>query len=150
MTKKSKTLSDELSLPQQNYVEAIAELIEEHGHAHPAKIAALLKVRKPSVTEAVGRLVELGIARRNNQEVLFTTKGALVAEELAGRHEALRSFMVRVLGMDEKDADKAACRMEHSANPKFIKRLKLLQNFMNSDSNSELAEKWSKCLDEVS
>lgn len=147
MTGKKKALADELSLPQQNYVEAIAELIDDHGHAHPAKIAEQLKVRKPSVTEAVGRLVELGIARRSNQEVYFTKKGELIADELSGRHEALLSFMVKVLGMDEKDADKAACRMEHNANPRFIKRLKMLQDFMQRDSNSDVASKWFKDLD---
>jgi len=133
---------DEISLPQQNYVEAIAELIDEHGHAHPARIARLLNVRKPSVTEAVDRLVDLGIVRRNNQEVIFTEKGELIAKELSGRHRTLRAFMIEVLGMERKHADEAACRMEHTASPKFIKRLRSLQEFIVHESNADLAAKW--------
>lgn len=147
MNTKRTPLADQLSLPQQNYVEAIAELIEDHGHAHPGKIAELLNVRKPSVTEVVNRLVELGIAKRNNQEIFFTKKGELVAADLSGRHETLRSFMVEVLGMDVRDADRAACRMEHHANPRFIKRLRILQDFMRRDSNAKLAAKWFKDLE---
>lgn len=144
MTAKENNLADSLSLPQQNYVEAIAELLDEHGHAHPARIAELLNVRKPSVTEAVDRLVDLGIARRSGHKVLFTEKGTQIAEELTGRHEALRKFMVDVLGMDNKRADEAACRMEHSTSQKFIKRLTAFQQFLDRESNADIAARWSK------
>ena len=139
-----KNVTDELSLPQQHYVEAIAELIDDHGHAHPARIAELLKVRKPSVTEAVDRLVEIGIVTREQQKVLFTEKGASIASELSGRHEALRSFMVGILGMEKEHADAVACRMEHSVGPKFIKKIRALQQFLEKDSNAGTMAEWRK------
>lgn len=139
-----KNVTDELSLPQQNYVEAIAELIDDHGHAHPARIADRLKVRKPSVTEAVDRLVEIGIVRREDQKVLFTEKGAGIASELSGRHATLRSFMVEILGMEKEQADTAACRMEHSVGPRFIKKIRSLHEFLKKENNAGTMADWRK------
>ena len=49
-------LSDRVSASQEDYIEAIAELIEEHGHAHTRDIAVKLGVKMPSVTNALWSL----------------------------------------------------------------------------------------------
>ncbi len=115
-----------LSLPQQKYVETIHELEQKHGHAHCVEIARVLGVRKPSVTEAVNRLVTLKIAEKKDQEVVLSKEGSAIASELAYRHETLRRFMMDVLDMDSVKADEMACKIEHSAEPEFIRRLLLL------------------------
>ena len=142
MTKKDKAKIEDLSLPQQNYVEAIAELIEKHGHAHPSEIAKLLKVKKPSVTEAINRLVDLGVARRLDQEIVLTRRGTAIAQDLTHRHETLRRFMADVLEMESHKADEAACRIEHSASPEFIERLLLLEEFIQLKEGSSFKKQW--------
>ncbi len=121
----------DLSLPQQNYVEAISDLIENHGHAHTTEIAKLLKIKKPSVTEAISRLVEIGVVQK-------------LGNELMHRHKTLQEFMRDVLEMDPKEADETACRIEHSASPKFIKRLLLLKEFIQVKNEPNFKKKFSQ------
>ena len=150
MSGKSGSGVDVLSLPQQNYVEAIAALIQQHGHAHAAEVARALKVRKPSVTEAVSRLVDLGFARRQGQEILLTARGRGVARELTDRHETLRRFMADTLGMGAREADDAACRLEHSAGPEFVGRLLLLERFLQLKRTAGFRRQWREFLDAAS
>lgn len=131
------------SLPQQNYIETIAELVVNHGHAHPAEIAKALNVKKPSVTEAVSRLVDLGLARRlGGSEVVLTAAGALIGRDLANRHEVLRRFMVDVLDIDFDDADEAACRIEHAASAEFVTGLMLFEEFLQKRSSVAFKKQW--------
>ena len=46
----------QLSASLEDYLETIAALIEEHGHAHTSDIAERMKVKMPSVTYALGTL----------------------------------------------------------------------------------------------
>ncbi|MFC1498680.1 metal-dependent transcriptional regulator [Verrucomicrobiota bacterium] len=142
MTKKDRSQIDDLSLSQQNYVEIIAELIEKHGHAHTSEIAKLLNVKKPSVTEAVSRLVKLGITRRLDQEIMLTRQGTAIAQNLAHRHESLRRFMIDILETDSLKADEAACRIEHSASSEFIKGLLLLEEFIQLKTTVGFKKRW--------
>ena len=47
----------------------------------------------------------------------------MVAAEIVRRHSALERFLVNVLGIDEKEADEAACKMEHAVPKPIIDRL---------------------------
>jgi DtxR family Mn-dependent transcriptional regulator len=46
------------------------------------------------------------------------------------RHEALRNFLVKVLSVEEHDADEAACRMEHATSPAILERLVEFVDFL--------------------
>ena len=46
------TMPEQLTESLEDYLEAIAELIEIEGHAHAKEIAAKLNVKMPSVTGA--------------------------------------------------------------------------------------------------
>lgn len=139
----------DLSLTQQNYVEVIAELVEKHGHAHPSEIARMMNVKKPSVTEAVSRLEGQGIVSRVGQKVLLTSKGMQIADELSYKHETIRNFMAEVLDMNNKTADSAACRLEHSAGSEFTGRLLLLYEFMKNEMPAKCQNEWKKKLQKL-
>ena len=51
--------------------------------------------------------------------ISLTPSGKAAAKDVIRRHEILRDFFVKVLAVDELNADKAACQMEHSI-PKVI------------------------------
>jgi Mn-dependent DtxR family transcriptional regulator len=108
---------------QQTYLEAIADLVAEHGHAHVTAIAERLDVSKPSVVQVVSRLEEEGLVVRNDKVLTLTTQGRRLWRDLEERHRVIQSFMVAVLGMDEEAADQEACRLEHYASAEFIERL---------------------------
>jgi DtxR family Mn-dependent transcriptional regulator len=42
--------------------------------------------------------------------------------ELVRRHAGLKDFLVNVLGVEEQEADEAACRMEHALTPEITDR----------------------------
>ena len=140
MTKKSRVES--LTVPQQNYVEVIAELAERHGHAHSVEIARTLGVRKPTVTEAVARLLGMGIVKKTGMEIVLTKKGRDIAGDLSNRHETLRAFMVDVLDMDPMEADDAACRIEHTVSASFTARLHSFAEFMTGKRMAETRKRW--------
>ncbi len=131
---------EDLSLPQQRYIEIIAELKREHGQARMTDIAARLGVRLPSVSEAVKRLVENGLASRNERsDVGLTGRGQQVAEQLDERHQALKRFMVNVMAMDEGRADTLACRVEHSVDGEFAERLVAMAGLLEREYPEALA-----------
>lgn len=116
--------TEELSLSQQRYVEVIGGLIREKGRARTTDVAQRMGVRLPSVTEAVRRLEDLGLAvRRSRFEIVLSPRGTRIAEQLDDRQAALERFMVGVMGMEAADAAEAACRVEHCVNREFADRL---------------------------
>lgn len=124
-------LPESLSLSQQQYVEAIADLVREKGRASTTEVARLLGVRLPSVTEAVRRLEFLGLARRRSRfEIALSAGGRRIAEQLDGRQKALRRFMVEILDMPPEQADQVACRVEHCVDRGFADRLAALADYM--------------------
>jgi len=123
-----------LSLPQQQYVEVIDELVREAGLARITDVAERLDVRLPSASQVVKRLVDNGLAVRNERlEVGLTARGRMIAEHLDRRHQALRRFMVDVMAMDADRADELACRIEHCVDGRFAERLVDLAEFLERE-----------------
>ncbi len=124
-------MSGAVSLPKQNYIESIADLVRERGRARTTDLAERLGISLPSVSEAVKRLVKLGFAvRKSRFEIGLTTKGRAIARQLEHRQNALRRFMVEVMAMRPHRADEMACRIEHFVDREFSDRLLELAEFM--------------------
>ena len=125
---------EDLSLAQQRYVERIDELCRVNGHAHTSDLASGLGVSMPSVTEAVSRLSERGVAiRRPGHEIVLTEHGARIAEQLSRRHLALRRFMTEVMAMEPERADQVACRVEHCVDADFAERLSRMAELLEAE-----------------
>ena len=45
--------------------------------------------------------------------ITLTNEGRMAAMDVLRRHELLKDFLVKVLGISVEEADKAACAMEH-------------------------------------
>jgi DtxR family Mn-dependent transcriptional regulator len=124
----------DLSLRQQKYMEVIGELVREKGQSSSTDVAKQMGVSLPSVSEAVKRLVELGLARRESRfEIGLTRAGERIATQLEERHRVLKRFMVEVMAMDKKKADEVACRVEHCIDKEFAERLKRLAEFLEQE-----------------
>lgn len=103
-----------LTASLEDYLETIFHIIAEKQVARPKDIAGQLKVSYASVTGALRVLADKGLINYSPYDVItLTSKGKSAAEDVVRRHEALRNFFVNVLAVDEKDADEAACKMEH-------------------------------------
>ncbi|PHR27247.1 MAG: DtxR family transcriptional regulator [Desulfotalea sp.] len=109
---------------QEDYLEAIYHISKEKMAARAKDIADLLKVRASSVTGALKALSALGLVNYAPYDLItLTDKGKKVAAEIVHRHTALKGFLTTVLGINDGEADDAACKMEHSVPKDIVERL---------------------------
>ncbi len=112
MRHKDKTLR--LSESAEDYLEIIGKLCAQHGKAQVSDIAALLGVKKPSVTAAVRHLAELGLVEyRSYSPITLTEEGQLYADKVYYVHKLLHAFFENNVGIESKRAEVIACHMEH-------------------------------------
>jgi DtxR family Mn-dependent transcriptional regulator len=110
-----------LSASLEDYLEAIYHIIKEKHVARSKEIAAILKVSRASVTEALRALAKRELINYAPYEAItMTTKGNKAAESVIFRHDALKQFFIEVLAVDPPVAEEGACRVEHAAPPEVI------------------------------
>ncbi len=96
-----------------DYLEAILMITQERGHCRSINIADTLDVTKPSVSVAVGKLVEAGLITMDEDKMIhFTEEGLALAELTLAKHNYLKSFLISA-GVEPETAEKEACAMEH-------------------------------------
>ena len=112
---------DLLSESLEDYLETILQLERESRVARVSEIADQLNVSRPSVTGALKNLAARGLVSHEPYgHVTLTTEGAGIAEEVFGRHVAIRDFLVGVLRIPEEKAEVTACRLEHVLEPDVL------------------------------
>ena len=134
---------EKLTLAQQQYVETIADLIRERGEARTTDLAERLDVSLPSASQAVGRLIDMGLARRKSwHEIILTAQGRAISRQLGRRHQVFRRFLTRVLRMSAKAADANACRIEHCIDPGLADRLGSFADFFERELPAGAKARW--------
>lgn len=119
----------ELTASLEDYLEAIKLLIDDtnHGHAHTSDIAKRLRVKMPSVTNALGVLRKHGyINYDTNYPVTLTALGERAAARVIRRHRTLTAFLHDVLQLAPEEASATACRVEHVIDDDLVRRLEVL------------------------
>ena len=131
-----------ISSSLEDYLEAIAEIIEIQGHAHTKEIAEKLNVKMPSVTNALQALSSRGLIRyQSHSPVYLTASGAESAAVIRHRHSVLKTFFQNILKLESSEADDAACKIEHIIGEKVLSRFVLLTEAISSRNDcSELRE----------
>ncbi|WP_420208446.1 metal-dependent transcriptional regulator [Candidatus Electronema sp. JC] len=115
---------DGLTASQEDYLEAIYHISADKAAARAKDIAGHLGVRASSVTGALRLLGKMGLVNYAPYDLItLTEKGSAAAAEIVRRHSALENFLINVLGVAQKEADEAACRMEHSISKDIVRRL---------------------------
>lgn len=108
------TPMNRLSRSAEDYLEAIGHLCREHGHAQVSDVAAMLNVKKPSVTAAMHQLAEEElIVYRRYAPIELTEKGKQYADRVIRAHGILKRFLTETAGLSQERADDVACQMEH-------------------------------------
>ena len=107
-----------------DYLEAILMITQEKGHCRSINIAEALDVTKPSVSVAVGKLIDAGLIRMDTDKMIyFTDEGRALAELTLSKHNYLKSFLMQA-GIDADTAEKEACAMEHGLSETSFEKLK--------------------------
>ncbi len=115
----------------EDYVELIADLIEQKGEARSVEIAERLGVTQPTVAKTLARLQREGlIVRRPYRSVFLTESGQALAEACRRRHRLVVAFLV-ALGVDEATAELDAEGIEHHVSERT---LEAFQAFLARDT----------------
>lgn len=126
----------ELTTSMEDYLEAISILEEKKKYVRVKDIAKHMKVKMPSVTGALKSLVERNLVSHEKYEyVELTEQGAIIAQEIRRRHDAILKFLTEVLGVEPKSAGIDACGMEHAISTDTLDRLLKLVECMNECPN---------------
>ncbi len=120
-----------LSKSLEDYLEVIYNIVVVTHAAKAKDIAQKMQVKASSVTGALRQLAERDLVNYSPYDLItLTNKGMVVAQDVVKRHVVLRDFFVRVLSIDESEADSAACQMEHAVTTEIIDRFKQFIDFV--------------------
>ena len=116
-------MTETLSASLEDYLEAIFHISAEKQAAKPRDISKRLNVNNSSVTGALKLLATKGLINYAPYDVVtLTGRGKTLAEDVVRRHEALRDFFEKVLGVGSANAEQAACKMEHAVPRDILER----------------------------
>ncbi|HTJ57370.1 MAG TPA: manganese-binding transcriptional regulator MntR [Devosiaceae bacterium] len=97
----------------EDYLELIADLIEDGNEARQVDIAARLGVSQPTVAKMLGRLTADGlVSRKPYRGVFLTEAGRKMAHESRARHQTVEAFL-RALGVSAETARIDSEGIEH-------------------------------------
>ena len=111
----------------EEYLEIIYILEESDGHASTGKIANLMEIKAPSVSEMLSKLEKEELVTYEPYKGAKLTSGGLkIAKEINKKHKAISKFL-KMIGVDQKTSEIDACRLEHHiSNESMEKLLKFL------------------------
>ena len=131
---------EKLSASQEDYLEAIYHIVAEKQAARAKDISRRLGVNSSSVTGALRALAAKKLVNYAPYDVItVTTKGKRIARDIIRRHEALRDFFIKVLGIDRQVADEGACKMEHALPREILDRLIRFVEFADAETGNSAA-----------
>lgn len=97
----------------EDYVELIADLIDNGGEARAVDIAERLGVSHATVVKTITRLQQSGlVTSRPYRAIFLTDQGRRIADQSRRRHEIVLSFL-RAIGVSDETAHADAEGMEH-------------------------------------
>lgn len=97
----------------EDYVELIADLIDDTGEARVVDLASRLGVTNATVNNTIQRLQRDGLVTSKPYRSIFLTEaGQELAEMSRERHQLVRDFLI-ALGVDPDTADSDAEGIEH-------------------------------------
>jgi DtxR family manganese transport transcriptional regulator len=104
----------------EDYVEMIADLIDETGEARTVDLAARFGVTSPTVNAIIQRLArEDLVVSKPYRSIFLTDKGTALAEASRERHRIVRDFLVTI-GVPEAIAEEDAEGVEHHVSPETL------------------------------
>lgn len=114
----------ELTKANEDYLEAILMLEQDHGIVKTSEIARLLNVSRPGVTKAMNALQEAGLIEKESYSaILLTEKGRRQATEVLNRHNEIKKFLIK-LGVAPEIANVDCCKIEHVISEETFEKIK--------------------------
>jgi len=122
-----------LSSSLEDYLEAIYHIVKQKQAARAKDIADRLAVNSSSVTGALQSLAAKGLVNYAPYDIItLTDDGERTAKDVIRRHEALHHFLTKALSIESKEAEEAACKMEHDISHRILERLIQFVDFIDN------------------
>lgn len=126
-TRHQRTRKDHSTETAEDYVEAVAELIDTTSQCRLVDLAKYFGVSHVTANRIVARLAKEGLLRTEPYKPIeLTPAGRRLAKSCQQRHEIVRAFLV-ALGLDSATADIDSEGIEHHVSPKTVE---LFQRFV--------------------
>jgi len=123
----------EVSHSMAHYLQAVASLKTEKGHARVGDIAEHLGVSKSGVTSMMRALGTRGLVTHEKYGcVELTLAGQHLAQRTESSRRVLTMFLSDILGVPGDIASEDACMIEHLVSPEVSIELLRLTSFMRS------------------
>ncbi len=117
----------------EDYLELIAELLNNKGEARIVDIASKLGIAQATANKTIQRLQQQGyINRQPYRSIFLTLKGQKIASLSKKRHNIVFKFLLN-LGIDQKTASADAEGIEHHVSEKTLKKM---ERFNNNKTNT--------------
>jgi DtxR family transcriptional regulator, manganese transport regulator len=117
-----RTRRDHQAETLEDYVEAVADLIEEKTTCRVGDLAGLFAVSHVTVSKIVSRLTSEGyLKRRPYGPIELTPKGLKLASDCKNRHRIVVNFLI-ALGVSKSVAETDAEGMEHHVSQETLDR----------------------------
>jgi Mn-dependent DtxR family transcriptional regulator len=108
----------------EDYLEAILMIRQAKGSCRSVDVAAHLGFSKPSVSVAVGKLVDSGcLQRMEDGQLVLTEKGMAIASNTLDKHHLLTDLFC-TLGVSPETAEHDACLIEHHLSEETYEKLR--------------------------
>ena len=108
----------------EDYLEAVLMIEKEKGMVRSIDVVNRLGFSKPSISVAVRNLCESGhLLMDEDKHLHLTDAGRSIAERIYERHRTLETIFVS-LGVDRKQAEKDACRVEHDLSEECFRAIR--------------------------
>jgi DtxR family transcriptional regulator, manganese transport regulator len=128
-----RTRADHQAEISEDYVELIAELIDDKGEARGTDIAMRLGVANATVVKTLKRLQDQGLVTQEPYRAIFLTgEGWKMADDGRRKHQIVESFLL-ALGVPADTARIDAEGIEHHVSVETVKAMArfVLRNPMN-------------------
>lgn len=119
----TRTRSDHATELAEDYVEAIAEIIAEHGTCRAVDLVKQFQVSHVTVNRTIGRLQRDGYVHTDPYgPVELTEQGERLAKASHERHQIVYEFL-KALGVSEAVAASDSEGIEHHVSPATLKAM---------------------------
>jgi Mn-dependent DtxR family transcriptional regulator len=123
----------EVSHSMAHYLQAVATLKRDKGHARVGEMAEHLGVSKSGVTSMLRSLQQRGLVSHERYGcVELTPNGEHLAARTESNRRVLTKFLAEILGVGEHVASEDACMIEHLLSPEVSVELLRLTSFLRS------------------
>ena len=128
-----RTRRDHSTETAEDYVEAVADVIDEQGTCRVVDLAKRFAVSHVTVTKTVARLIAAGyLTSEPYRPIKLTRKGKRVAEESRRRHRIVLAFLL-ALGISASVAEVDSEGMEHHVSEETLSRFEDFTAAQNGD-----------------